>query len=137
MALFKIGARAAGPLKIQLGTPATIIAEVRGIVAGGDNATGAASRPLLTRPSTAGTGTGTIVPIDSPVAVSGCTGITSFVTSPPAPTSSASSANLPIRVNIQMPRGNGFVVGVSSYAYLFANATGGHTWTGELIFEEL
>lgn len=136
MLRFKGGVSGASPLQIQLGTSALTPAYVVGFSAQGENSSGSASRPVLTRPSTPGTGSGSSISFSSSAAPAQSTIITSFSGAPSIPSVSLGTFNLPLRLRWAAMGDGAFIVGVSSYALLYANAAGGHTWSGELIFEE-
>lgn len=137
MACFRCGISGAAPLRVQLGTNSSTYIEITTINAFGETTTGSASRPVVTHPTNPGSGTGTVVGIDSPVAVSGVDGITAFTVAPSNPTVSTFSANLPMRIHTRTPKGSGYIVPPNSYALLYAVGNGGHTWTGSLEWEEL
>lgn len=136
MARFRIGTSAAAPLRIQLGT-SSVLAEVTAFIACGDNSSGSASRPVFTRPSTPGSGTGTTICISGIGISSQTAGITSFSVAPSVPAVTTVSMNLPIRIMTRMEKGRGIIIPANSYGLLYADAQGGHTWTGEVEFEEV
>lgn len=136
MATFKGGISGAAPLQIQLGTSATVPAVITGFTASGDTTAGTASRPAISRPSTPGAGTGTAVAISPSSAVASSSVITAFSSGPSIAGVTTGGFNLPLRLNWRAAAGAGFVVGISSFALLYAAAGAGHTWTGELRWEE-
>lgn len=137
MARFKISARSKTPLRVQLATPANVIASVQGIGAYGENAVGRASRPVITRPSTAGKGKGVILSTDNSGITSQLSGITIFSTAPSYPQVNIGSFNLPMSIYVTLAPGGGIIMLPSSFLLLYAFASGGHLWSGELEFEEL
>lgn len=137
MASYRLGVAGAAPLRIQLGTAAMRVAEVHRLTASGENATGTASRPTLSRPAVPGTGTaGTIVSLDGHSTPTS-TGITSFSGAPSTPSVTTGNFNLPVQIDFILPPGRGIVVLPSSFILWYASASGGHTWQGEIEFEEL
>ena len=135
MARFKTTVSGAAPLRIQLSTSSTCPAEVVEVSAGGENTSGSASYPTLSRPSTPGSGTGVVLPLD-PGSSSTCTAVTTFTVAPTTPSVSSGSFNLPLRMFWLFPPGMGLIVPILSHVLLFADATAGHTWSGELTWRE-
>lgn len=134
MGLFSAAVSGATPLKIQLTPAATRSALVVEAFACGETNAGTASRPVLVRPPTAGTGSGTATP-RYPGDVSTSSVVTSFVTSPSLPLLTTLT-KLPIRFHYVAPKVGGLVVS-GSVALLFYAAAVGHAWTGDLVWEEL
>lgn len=130
------------PLRLQLLAPASTgaIGILVGIRAVGDNSLGSASRPVVTRPSTIGVGNNSPPEIrGSASTVPRCTFLTAYSTAPFTPILTTGSYNLPIEVSWQVDTEEGIVVGgqgVDTALLLFAAASGGHTWTGEMVWEE-
>lgn len=137
MVRYSAGTSGAAPLQIQLGTGAVHPAYVVGFSAMGENSAGAASRPVLTRPSTLGTGTpnfGERYNSSSPGSHSGV--LTAFASAPSIPTVGIGTFNLPLRVRWAVASADALVVPINAGVLLYANAAGGHTWSGEIIWEE-
>lgn len=141
---FEGGAQGAAPLQVQLSTSASgagSVAHVVGYRANGETTTGSASRPILSRPSTIGTGSSVSADLRSiPVGASpACTLITSFSGSPSVPGVTEGTFNLPIRISWLGNPEDAIVVGSQGAAaalLLYATASGGHTWSGVLVWEE-
>lgn len=143
MAAYRFAVGALAPLQIQLGPVVAAplnagVARIREAAAYGENAIGTASNPILVRPSVIGTGTQIFVaPLDPGGASSTFQLITSFSSAPTHFTPASGPVTLPITRRIVFPRGSEFIVyGPSAAALLYANASGGHTWSGELAWEE-
>jgi hypothetical protein len=136
MPLFRGGISGAAPLQIQLGTTSTGWALIRETYACGENALGSASRPTLSRPSVPGVGTGASQSTDGRFTAQSSI-VTAFSSAPSTPSVSSGTFNLPIRETWHAPPGGAFVVGASGFALFYAAAAGGHTWTGNIVFEEL
>lgn len=149
MALFKGATFSAAPLRIQVTAPAGAPIYVVGFNAAGEDARGATSRPILTRPSTLGSGTGTAIPVSptGPPTLSTPEGmpttgnaqatvVTSFRSSPSVPSVHIGSYNLPMRVVWQVPLSQAMVVPASDGVLLYALTVGSHTWCGEITWEE-
>lgn len=126
----------AAPLEIQLTASANHPVYVTGFFACGENASGSASKPVLTRPSTPGTGTGTAVALSQSTPAATATLVTSFSGAPSLPAVNVGAFNLPIRLRWTASPGQEFVLGVGGSGLLYAYASGGHTWSGELHWEE-
>jgi hypothetical protein len=136
MALYRGVVTSASPLLIQIGTGAAT-ALLTEFSAQGENALGAASRPTLSRPSAPGIGTGTVPQVVNHWAFPPVSTITTtFSDLPSLPSPSSGAFNLPIKVRWVAPPSQAFVVYPSGYALLFAVATGGHLWSGEIGFDE-
>lgn len=142
---FEGGTSGAAPLRIQLATTASgdgSVASVIGWSVAGENTSGAASRPIISRPSSIGTGTGQTPEVRSrpSSATPNCELLTTFSGAPSVPAVSEGSFNLPIVVSWLGNREDGVIVGsqgASAALLLYASASGGHTWTGAIIWEEL
>lgn len=133
----------ADPLLIQLEAVSKVDVVVA-FSACGENQAGFTTRPTISRPDIPGTASsaGTAV-IYSPSGVaSGSELLTSFATAPslPAPGEAISGPRLPLRVHWQADPRNGFVVPLGGFICLSAitgsGVFGGHTWMGELVWEE-
>jgi hypothetical protein len=135
VASFKGGVSGAAPLQVQLSMPANSVGRVLDYAAAGENAVGSASRPVLSRPSTLGSGSGTAVPMDGYSTAQGVV-VTSFSSAPTLPVVGSGALNLPIRVRWAAPREQSFVIYGGGGALLYAAASGGHAWTGSMIWEE-
>jgi hypothetical protein len=127
----------AAPLLIQLTSGATNSAIIIGAKATGESDTGTASRPVLYRPSTLGTGVD-IQPrrFGQPPYAPTSTLITTFATSPSTPVVNLGAGPVPIRTTWMTDKDNGIVIALGGAICLYANAAGGHLWSGEMIFEE-
>lgn len=136
MARFKASRSLQTPLRIQLGTTSSGYIEVVGVISEGENSKGIASRPVLSRPSTPGKGTGVAQKLDprSPAAMTAV--VTNFNVAPSYPSVDIGSFNLPQRVEWRATQGNGCIVGPSDYVLFYAFASNGHTMTGEIEWEE-
>jgi len=135
---FTVGAQA--PLQIQLGPSATttVVALIREAAAFGETLVGTASDPILVRPSSPGSGVNIFVaPLDPGGPTSSFPIIHSFSTAPTHFTPAGGPVVLPVTRRYVFPRGAEFVIYGSAAALLFATAGGGHTWTGELAWEEV
>lgn len=145
MARFEGSTSGAAPLQLQLSTPATgagSIVVIVGLRAAGENASGSASHPVVTRPSSIGTGTAQTAQVRSVPATSspGATFLSSYTSAPSTPSPAKGAFNLPMRRRWEAAPGDGLVVGgqgVAAALLLFADATGGHTWNGSITWEEL
>jgi hypothetical protein len=113
---------------------------VYGFDGAGDNALGATSRPTLYRPATLGLWNG--FHVTAPTRVSGsdpsnASFVASFWTPPSIPTLAPSSVKVPLEISFRVPPEQGFLVLPGTGVCLYANTTGGHTWTAGLIWEEV
>lgn len=133
---YKGSVSAAAPLEIQLTASSSHPVYITGFFACGENALGSASKPVLTRPSTPGTGSGTAVALSVSAPAATASVITSFSGGPSLPAVNVGAFNLPLRLRWHATLGQEFVLGVSGTGLLYAYASGGHTWTGELLWEE-
>jgi hypothetical protein len=138
MSCFRAGIEGADPLLAQLET-STVTAEITGFDGGGDNALGATSRPIIYRPSSPGVWDG-FHPI-APTRINGLAPadsvfVTVFFSPPSIPTLPTSSVKVPLNLSVRMPLGQGLVVLPGGPVVVYANTTGGHTWTANLIWEE-
>lgn len=141
---FEGGAAGQAPLRVQLSTTATgagSVAIVVGYRATGESTTGSASRPLLSRPSTLGVGTtaGSDIRSIPSGATPSCNLLTSYSSAPTVPPSTEGTFNLPVRISWLCNPEDGIVVGSQGAVaaiLLFASASGGHLWTGSLVWEE-
>lgn len=151
MASFRASTSLASPLLIQLGTAATIGAEVREWSAQGETTTGATSLPVLTRPSTPGTSllsreTADVVCLSFPPQTPNTTALSRFSTQPSFPEVALASNNLPIQVEARYPAGRGVVIPPNTFLMLFAKTNfpfepedpvRQHTWSAGITWEEL
>lgn len=143
MALYKGATHRASPLRIQLTAPSTAAVYVVSYSAFGENSAGASSRPILTRPSVPGQGSGVAIPMRFPGPENGrrdpiaqATLITLFKNAPSVPRVNVGSYLLPISVQWSAPRGQEVVVGHGESILLYALTNGDHTWSGEIQWEE-
>ncbi len=142
MARFEGSTSGAAPLQIQVSTTSGNVLVVVGLRASGENASGSASHPLVTRPSTIGTGTGVTAEVRSvpATATPHATFLSSFSSAPSLPNSPGSGAwNLPLRTRWEASSKDGIIVGsqgASAALLLYALGSGGHTWTGGITWEE-
>ena len=135
MPIFRATVGGASPLRIQLTAPAGVSLKVLGFAAEGMNTTGAGSRPVLTRPSVAGTGSGVAVPLDGH-SVAQATVVTSFATPPTDPAVTSGSWDLPLAVRRRWTLVEAPTVLPGGSIMLYAAASGGHNWSGEIEWEE-
>jgi hypothetical protein len=160
VAAFSVTVNQVSPLQIQLGTPATVGAEIRAFDAWGETPTGSSSLPRLYRPSIPGTARQSsesvrLVCLDHPGRDTALEVLTAFSTSPSYP-DVAPVKNSPGRVAWAAPPGNGFVILPNfNYAALYArvdytgqpttqaeldymepSSRGGFVWNAQLIWEE-
>jgi hypothetical protein len=133
---YKGGISGASPLEIQLSADATHPLYVVGFSAMGENASGSASKPVLTRPSSPGVGTGSALPLSPSSPTASGSLVTSFSSPPSLPSVNVGAFNLPLRLRWMASPGQEVVLGVSGSLLLYAYASGGHTWSGELLWEE-
>lgn len=141
MARFSGGLSDAAPLIVQVKASATgpgSYLSVFGVKAEGQNATGSASRPVLYRPGTPGTGTGATPQVRgrNPGAVSSAELLIAFTANPSFPSVGSGAFNLPIRVSWMTNPSTGVIVAAGGAIVLYQNATGGHQISGELFWEE-
>ena len=136
MASFRANVSGAAPLRIQLTAPAGETVRIRAFTAGGDNTAGNAGRPVLFRPSSPGTGTGTGLAIDGTGVSPTSTVVTSFSVVPTDPTANVGAFNLPMEVHVRFPIAEAPMLEAGGTLVLYAGASGGHTWSGELEWEE-
>lgn len=138
-ARFSSGLTGQAPLQLQLGDPnalATSTAWVSEVEAFGETETGSASQAAISYPGTPGQGPSVSVNNgiqDSAWKVIGGSG---YTVAPSTPSLSVSATNLPIRKRLLLPRGSEILVLPDRSFLLFANATGGHTWEGRIVWEE-
>lgn len=142
MPRFSGGAFNQAPLQIQVKATASGAGSyltVFGIKAEGETATGSASRPILYRPGTAGTGTPQTPQVRgaNPSAVSSAELLTSFTSAPSTPSVTSGTFNLPIRVSWMTKPSLGVVAARGGALCLYQNASGGYTVSGSIFFEEL
>src|SRR5260221_7485632 len=131
-------------LQAQLSTNASgagSVAFVVGLRAAGENASGSASHPVAYRPSTVGTGTPKATEVRSMVgAVPSATFLTSYTVAPSLCAAPGLGAwNLPFRTRWEVAPRDAIVVGgqgIMAGLVLYALSSGGHLWTGEIVFEE-
>lgn len=133
---YKGSVSGAAPLEIQLTASSSHPVFLTGFFVCGENASGSASKPALTRPSIPGTGSGTAVAISPSSPAASATLITSFSGAPSLPAVNVGAFNLPIRLRWTAGFGQEFVIGVGSSGLLYAAAGGGHSWSGEITWEE-
>lgn len=133
---YKGSVSGAAPLEIQLTASSTYPVFLTGFFVCGENASGSASRPILTRPSVPGTGTGTAVAISPSSPDASAILVTSFSGAPSLPSVNVGAFNLPLRLRWAAGFGQEFVIGVDGSALLYAYAGSGHTWSGEITWEE-
>ena len=141
MARFSGGLSDAAPLLVQVKTTASgpgSSLTVFGIKAEGQNATGSASRPVLYRPGTPGTGTGATPQVRgrNVGAVSSCELLISFSANPSLPSVGSGAFNLPIRVSWMTNPKSGIVASQGGAIVLYQAASGGHQISGALFWEE-
>lgn len=134
---YKGGVSGAAPLQMQITAHVSNPIRVVGFFVCGENSSGSASKPVLTRPSSPGSGTQVTAEKLSPSApVSGAYLATSFSSPPSLPSVNVGAFNLPLRIRWTAALGQEFVVAQQKDVLLYAYASGGHTWTGEIIWEE-
>ena len=95
--------------------------------------------PVFSRPSTIGTGSGSTAEIRSfPEGyTNACTVLSAFSVPPSVPALSTGSFNLPMHQRWKaVNTADMIVVCAGGALLLYANAAGGHTWTGSITFEE-
>lgn len=154
MPLYKASQTAAAPLLMQLSTGYAIGAAelhtpnrtcfIVELAAEGETASGAASRPVLYRPSSPGTASVSLVPIpvdpasfvESPASHTQVPTlvVTSFSVSPSLPVLPSGSYNLPMNIRWVAPPKQAIVVYGNASVVFYAAASGGHTWSGEMGF---
>lgn len=142
---FEGGATGQAPLQIQLSTTASgtgSVALVVGYRATGENALGSTSRPILSRPSTLGVGSTTVSNLRSiPIGLTpACNLLSQFSSAPSLPGVNEGTFNLPLRINWMTNPEDAIVVGTQGAEaglLLYASASGGHTWTGAIVWEEV
>lgn len=135
MPVFRASVGGAAPLRIQLTAPAGLSLRVLGFAAEGLNTNGTASRPIMFVPSTAGSGTGTALPSDGH-SISQAVVVTNFSIPSSNPSVTASVANLPIQIRRRWDRVQAPIVPPGGSIVLYAAASGGHNWSGEIEWEE-
>lgn len=135
MALYKAARSGAAPLLIEVRNTSSGMVEVLGMSAAGESTSGSASRPVLYRPSSGGSGSGSAVCLSGSTTAAS-TVITSFTANPSLPAVTSGSFNLPIRVRWVSTPGNGMILDLSASVVLYAVGNSGHTWNGEILFEE-
>jgi hypothetical protein len=143
VALYKGAVQKASPLRVQVTAPTTGSIFVVGYSAFGENTLGASSRPILTRPSIAGSGRGVAIPMRPPgndegIAdpVAEATVVTVFRSPPTVPPLTIGSYNLPISIRWEAPLNSAVVVGHGASILLYALTNGDHTWSGDITWEE-
>lgn len=146
MARFEGMTSGAAPLQLQLSTTATgagSVALVVGLKAEGENATGSASHPVVTRPAVIGAGTPATADVRSSPSSAGlnaCTFLNTFSSAPSTPSVSSGAFNLPHRVSWMADPKEAIVVGgqgAIAALLLYATASAGHLWSGAIVWEEL
>lgn len=141
-ARFVAASAGAAPFIIQVETArADSMLRVYRFELSGDNSSGSITRPALYRPATAGTGLGNVArPLAVQSGAATCPAYNSFSANPTIPSLATLSAKLPKTVEwVASPGGELLVVGNGSTTgkvVLYAGASGGHTWSGEINWEE-
>lgn len=140
-ARFVAATEGAAPLILQVESPSTTsLLRVYRFEASGNSSAGTASRPALYRPSSKGTGISNIAASLTATISPTASAYSSFSVNPTLPGLTAYSSNLPMRVEwIAAPGRELLAVGSPSgvgCVVLYANASGGHTWRGEINWEE-
>lgn len=133
-ARFSASLTAAAPFQIQLQAPASGRLQLLEVQIFGDSSSGSASVPVVTRPSSAGTGTGTALPLDG-TGTAGAIVVTSFSAAPALPVVSTYSGNLPYNRRRRFKLGE-LSVEAGEALLIYAAASGGHTLSGHVIWEE-
>jgi hypothetical protein len=133
---------AANPLIIQVqstSSGAGSVASLFAIKAEGQNSTGSASRPVIFRPLTPGSGTAQTPEIRSRLSnePASCTLLTTFTSSPSLPTVNLGAFNLPIKVSWMVDSLDGIIFSNGGAIALYQNTSGGHKVAGNVSFEEL
>lgn len=129
----------AAPLLIQVASGAGSTSVCFGVEVAGQSSTGTASRPVLWRPSTLGTGTAQTPEArgqGSVGAVSTATLLTAFGTSPSLPVVSTGAFNLPIKVSWLVDPSDGIVFALGGAVAFYQNAAGGHQINGSITWED-
>lgn len=140
-ARFVAATEGAAPLILQVESPSTTsLLRVYRFEASGNSSTGTASRPALYRPSSKGTGISNIAASLTSIATPTASAYASFSVNPTLPGLTTFSSNLPMRIEWIASHGAeliaaGTPVGVGCVV-LYAGASGGHTWRGEINWEE-
>lgn len=62
--------------------------------------------------------------------------LSTYSVAPSTPSVGVGTFNLPLRIKWAATPNDAFIVPISSAALLYANAAGGHTWSGEIVWEE-
>lgn len=139
--LFAAVAEAQAPLRLQVKAPSGVVGILVELRASGDTSLGTASRPALSRPSIIGTGTDqTPLQRGRASASARCSWLASFSGAPSTPTLLSGAYNLPIHVHWMANSDEGVVFGgggADGALLLYAVGGGGHTWSGELVWEEV
>lgn len=128
------------PLLIQVTSGAGSTSVCFGIEVAGQSSTGTASRPVLWRPSTLGTGTAQLPESrgeGSFGATSSATLLTAFGTSPSLPVVSTGAFNLPMKISWLVDPSDGVVFALGGAVALYQNAAGGHQINGSVTWEDM
>ncbi len=93
----------------------------------------------MSRPSIIGVGSTLITPsgVDISSAISASELASSFSSAPSVPPVSVHSSNLPMRFSWQAPPTQGFYIVNGAAGLLYGAASGGHSWSCSLEWEEL
>jgi len=132
------------PLIFQLATktlpsdPKTLL--LFEINASGENISGSASFPVISRPAVSGVASSTLPVVSlnhSGAILSQAAPAVAFSSPPTLPPVSSGPFYLPIIFDIRLPEGSECIVQTSNVLLLYAAASGGHTWTAGMTWEEL
>lgn len=136
MAVYRLAVAGQGPLRMQLGAvPSNRLVKLLEVAAHGETTAGTSTSPVLSRPSTVGTGTNIFAQGADSTAV--CPVIVTFSSAPSVPATGGSLPALPARKRIVFPPRSTPLVYPAAAILLYASVSGGHTWTDELTWEEL
>jgi len=138
VAFFKVQATNQAPLILGLVATSTSSALIKEVTCAGENAVGSASRPRLYNPSTDGTPLGASIAFSmNSVSVSPVTGgHKDWSVNPAFPSGGTGAFNLPMSICWRFPDNQEFIVSMGNQGILYAQGTGGHLWTGSILFEE-
>jgi len=138
VAVFRGGTQGQAPLRLQLSAPVGTIGRVQEIWCEGENSSGSASRPHVSRPSTIGVGAAIpVTGIGGTWRTPSCTLTDTFSVGPSLPAVVSGPLSLPIVV--QSVFSTPILVGgqgVLGALLVYADASGGHTWTASIRWEE-
>lgn len=114
-------------------------AMVKEVFASGENATGSASRPTLHVPETVGAPSGSSIAYDLGVLGRSprSSAYATWAINPSLPTVNTGTFNLPLSFTWRFPDRLGPIVSNLGQFVLYAEGSGGHTWSGSLMWEEL